>query len=114
MVTLSYELTDEQIKNLIDIYKERYHKHPNLELIVYGREEMMVSKFNLLKMYNKKGSNFYLRDRYHKLYNILEDDNFMYIYNYKARNNVDKINDYFAMGINNVRINLLDEENANS
>lgn len=108
-ITLSYELSDNQIKNLLLNYKKRYNKHPNLELIIYGKEEMMISKFNLLKMYKKEGNNFYLKDRYHKLYNVRDIDNLMYIYNHKERDNLSKMNDYFAMGINNLRINLLDE-----
>lgn len=108
-ITLSYELSDSQIKKLLLNYNERYNKHPNLELIIYGYEEMMISKFNLLKMYKKEGNNFYLKDRHNKLYKVREIDNLMYIYNYKTRDNLNKMNDYFAMGINNLRINLLDD-----
>lgn len=108
-ITLSYELSDDQIKDLLLNYKKRYNKHPNLELIIYGKEEMMISKFNLLKMYKKNGNNYYLKDRYHKLYNVRDIDNLMYIYNYKERDNLKRIDDYFNMGINNLRINLLDK-----
>ncbi|MCI9434621.1 MAG: U32 family peptidase [Bacilli bacterium] len=108
-ITLSYELSDDQIKGLLLNYKKRYNKHPNLELIIYGKEEMMISKFNLLKMYKKNGNNYYLKDRYHKLYNVRDIDNLMYIYNYKERDNLKRIDDYFNMGINNLRINLLDK-----
>lgn len=107
-ITLSYELSDDQIRNLLLSYEERYNKHPNLELIIYGKEEMMISKFNLLKMYKKSGNNNYLKDRYHKLYNVRDIDNLMYIYNYKERDNLKKCDDYFNMGINNLRLNLLD------
>ncbi len=108
-ITLSYELNDEQIKKLITNYRERYNKNPNLELIIYGKEELMVSKFNLLKMYKKEGNNLYLKDRLNKLYNVTQDDNLMYIYNYKARNNLEKIDYYYKIGVNNLRINLLDD-----
>ena len=59
-ITLSYELNDEQIKNLIDNYQKRYGKHPNLELVVSGYEEVMVSKYSLNKEYNKDF--LYLKD----------------------------------------------------
>lgn len=108
-ITLSYELTDEQIQKLIDNYKARYNKNPNLELIIYGKEELMISKFNLLKMYKKDGNNLYLKDRLNKLYNVIEDDNLMYIYNYKARNNLEKMDYYYKIGVNNLRINLLND-----
>lgn len=108
-VTLSYELSDEQIENLISSYIARYEKNPNLELIIYGKEEMMISKFNLLKMYQKTGDNYYLKDRYNKLYKIIEDNNLMYIYNYDVRNNLKKINYYYSIGINYLRLNILDD-----
>lgn len=110
-ITLSYELKDEQIQKLIDNYKARYNKNPNLELIIYGKEELMISKFNLLKMYKKDGNNLYLKDRLNKLYNVIEDENLMYIYNYKARNNLEKMDYYYKIGVNNLRINLLDDSN---
>ena len=78
-ITLSYELKDEQIVKIISNYKIRYNKNPNLELIVYGKEELMVSKFNLLKMYKRVENNIYLKDRLNKLYNVIEDEDLMYI-----------------------------------
>lgn len=108
-VTLSYELKDDQIENLISAYKNRYKKNPNLEHIIYGKEEMMISKFNLLKMYQKTGNNYYLKDRYNKLYKIIEDNNLMYIYNYDIRNNLNKMNYYYSIGINYLRLNILDD-----
>ena len=40
-VTLSVELSSKQVKNLIDGYIERYHKKPNVEVIVSGYREVM-------------------------------------------------------------------------
>ena len=51
-VTLSYELTKKQIEILINAYEERYKAHPNLELVVEGYEEVMISKFSLNKYFN--------------------------------------------------------------
>ena len=94
-VTLSYELNDKKIKDLINAYHNRYHKHPNLELIVEGYEEVMVSKYKLL-------DNSYLRDRFGNNYKIKIKNNLMYIYNYKKRK---LTSDYYNMGINYLRIN---------
>lgn len=106
-ITLSYELTDEQIKELIEAYKKRYNKKPNLAVIVYAKEEMMISKFNLLKYYTLKDK-AYLKDRFNNLYPIYIKDNFMYLINYKARNlGSDK---YFEMGINEIRYNVIDQK----
>ena len=106
-ITLSYELTDEQIKALIEAYKKRYNKKPNLAVIVYAKEEMMISKFNLLEYYNLKDK-AYLKDRFNNLYPIYIKDNFMYLINYKARKL--EPNKYFDMGINEVRYNIIDQK----
>ncbi|MEG0026397.1 MAG: DUF3656 domain-containing protein [Bacilli bacterium] len=100
-VTLSYELRDDQIKNLIKAYHDRYKKHPNLELIVSGYEEVMVCKFSLNKKYNR--DLLHLRDRFGNLYKVVTVNDIMYIYNYRARNNYDV--KYYDMGINCLRDN---------
>ena len=102
-ICLSYELTDTQIKNLIDAYHQRYHKHPNLELVVYGNLEAMISKYNINQKYNVDES--ILLDRFNNKYKVIIKDNLMHIYDYKKRNYQD-LNKYFAMGINNLRYNL--------
>ena len=102
-ICLSYELTDTQIKNLIDAYHQRYYKHPNLELVVYGNLEAMISKYNINQKYNVDES--ILLDRFNNKYKVIIKDNLMHIYDYKKRNYQD-LNKYFAMGINNLRYNL--------
>ncbi len=101
-ITLSYELTLDQVKEIIDNYHKRYKKHPNLEVITECYEEVMVSKFNLLDYYGI--DNGKIRDRFGKLYDIRIKDNLMYIYNYQKRN-LNK-QDYYDIGINVTRINL--------
>ena len=109
-ITLSYELDFNKIDTLIKNYVNRYKSNPNLEVILYGYQELMVSKFKLLSMYDKKGNDFYLKDRYNKLYNIREKDDLMYIYNNKEKNELNYMKDYFYIGINNIRINILNDE----
>ena len=94
-VTLSYELDDKHIKKLIDCYHDRYHKHPNLELIIKGYEEVMISKYKL-------HDNSYLVDRFNNKYRIIIKNNLMHIYNYKQRN---MTGNYYNMGVNWLRIN---------
>ena len=94
-VTLSYELNNEQINNIVLNYHKRYHKHPNLELIIKGYEEVMVSKYRL-------DDNTYLVDRFNNKYKIKIKNNLMYIYNYKYRN---MVGNYYDMGINWLRVN---------
>ena len=100
-ITLSYELDDEQIKNLIDTYHERYGKHPNLELIVSAYEEVMISKFSLEEYYQH--DNLSLRDMFGNRFRIKEKYGYMYIYNYKKRDNYDL--KYYDIGVNALRIN---------
>ena len=101
-VTLSYELDDKQIENLINCYIKRYNKHPNLELIVSGYEEVMISKYSLNKQYNK--DKLYLRDMYGNKFRVITKEDGMHIYNYRKRNMYN--NKYYDMGINSLRINL--------
>ena len=103
-VTLSYELTDDQIKEIIDNYHKRYKAHPNLELIVYGYPEVMISKFSLNEYYNS--NNLYLKDRFNNKYKVINKDNLMYIYDYKLRNIYDT--KYYDIGINSLRFNKED------
>lgn len=107
-ITLSYELNEEQIKKMLTNYLERYNRNPNLELIMYAREELMISKFNLLNYYNLTKAG-YLRDKFGNKYKIKVFENLMYIYNFKARK-IDDINALYKLGINNFRINIVDEK----
>lgn len=100
-ITLSYELNYKQIKNLINSYKKRYNKHPNLEVIIEANVEAMVCKYNMLKKYNKDSG--YLIDRFNNKYELKIKNNLMYIYDYKRRKLEE---DYFEIGVNNIRINL--------
>jgi len=109
-ITLSYELNKTQIKNIVDSYIKRHDKRPNLELIVFGKEEAMISKFNLNKLYNVENS--YLQDRFGNLYPIVIKNDLMRIYNYKHRFFED-YKDYFELGINNIRFNILDNNDLN-
>lgn len=100
-ITLSYELSDNQIKDIIDNYHKRYNVNPNLELIVSANEEVMISKFSLNKYYNN--DKIYLRDMFGNKFKVKTKDNLMYIYNYKRREILS--NKYYDMGINALRIN---------
>lgn len=102
-ITISTELTDEQIKNLVDIYHKRYNKHPNLEVITYGYQEAMICKFSLNKKYNKQ--TLYLQDKYKNKYLVKQKDNCMHIYYYDL---LDKRHiNYYEMGINSTRENII-------
>ena len=107
-VTVSYELTYKQLEDMIEGYKKRYNENPNLAIIIYAKEEMMISKFNLLEYYDIEDYG-YLKDRFNNLYKVTIKDNLMYINNYKARNDID-YNKYFKLGVSEIRYNIIDEE----
>ena len=104
-VTLSYEMNDYQINKLIDNYHKLYDKNPNLELIVEANPEVMISKYNLLTKYNLSNKDTYLVDRFKNKYKLVSKDNLMYIYNFE-RIRKENYDNYYAMGINSLRINL--------
>lgn len=106
-VTLSYELDEKRMQLLITAYKKRYHAHPNLELIIYGNEEVMISKFHLLKQFHITNKIGYLKDRFSNLYPIYEESNFMKIYSPKPRKMFSI--DYYDLGINSLRYQFLEE-----
>lgn len=101
-VTLSYELNDYQIERLISAYQERYKKHPCLELIISGKIEAMVMKYNLLKKYSIENKKAFLIDKYHNHFPLKVKNNNLYIYHYQKRNLGD-IQKYYDMGITSLR-----------
>lgn len=100
-VTLSYELTEVQIKELLSAYQKRYHARPNLELIVFAKEEMMTSKFLLPKKYHVDGE-LYLKDRFGHYYFVNIEDGCMVLYHDKRRVWRD-YETYYQMGIHSLR-----------
>ena len=99
-VTLSTEINSNQIKDIIESYKKRYNKNPNLELIVRTNLEVMVLKYKFNDYY-KTNCN-YLVDRFKNKYKIVHKNNLMYIYDYKVTKK-DDVNKYFEIGINYLR-----------
>ena len=97
-ITLSLELTSKQIDNIVNSYKERYKKNPNLEVIVSGYREVMTLKTNLNKLYNNDNIN--LVDRFNNKYRIREREGITYIYEHKKF--IDNYN-YYKLGINVLR-----------
>ena len=119
MLTLSVELDDEEIISIGNYYKGNIP----LEVIVYSNIELMITKYCPLNMLvnEKKICNvcldknkYYLVDRNNKKFRILTDVDvhLTHIMNYKPTIRLDSIDLYKKAGINNYRIELL-EENYN-
>jgi U32 family peptidase len=120
-ITLSYELSKEQIRNLIIAYKQRYNANPNLEMIVYAKQEMMATKMCLINTYVgndisncnlcKKAKKYYLKDRMNYNYDVITDNNCItYILNPKTLVLGDCLDEVVNLGINNLRLNFTNED----
>ena len=109
-VTLSVELSDNEIKNIM------YYNY-NVEMIIYGRLELMVMKYCIFKevlnycsLCKSSNDKFYLEDRFGNRYPVIRDNCINHIMHH---DNIDKINDinkYINMGINSYRLELFDED----
>lgn len=116
-VTLSVELEDDEIKNIMDNYNNKC----NVELIAYGTIELMLTKYCPLNLNVNRDKichicldkhKYYLKDRNDKLYRILTDveNHHSHIMHYKPINRIDNLKYYFDLGIRNYRLELLDED----
>ena len=108
-VTLSSELDFNKIK---DIMKCRY----NVELIIYGRLELMVMKYCPLKKclnYCDKCNNlvdkFSLEDRFGNRFPIIRENCLTHVMHFKNIDYIDDLKKYIDIGVANFRIELFDE-----
>lgn len=98
---------------------DSYNKYYNAEIIIYGRIELMITKYcPLEKLVNKdktcsickQNNKYYLQDIKGNKYPIINKQEITHIMHYK---NIDLINDidtYINIGITNYRIELFDED----
>ncbi len=80
----------------------------NKEIIVYGKPELMVSKYNIADIKLKEDTIYYLEDDKSRKYKTIKHDGITTIYdsdNINLISNLNKIIKYF----NNIRIDFLDE-----
>lgn len=106
-VTLSYELTLKQIQNIIVGYNNRYNKKPNIEVIIDSYPEVLISKFDINKLYKVNFS--YLKDEYNNMYKIYSKPNYMKIINYQKINDFN-INELYKIGVNYIRREIVEKK----
>ena len=102
-VTLSLELTQNQIKDIIDNYHSRYKSHPNCEVIINSYPDAMITKFDLNKLYNINDG--ILKDEYNNRYKLISYKDYMIIKHYE-KINTENIDNYYNLGINSLRKNM--------
>lgn len=98
-VTLSYELNKKQIRDLLDAYYEANDGYPALEMIIYGRAPLLVTKYCPLKKMGQcgkcKSHRYEIEDEYGHFPILTHDD--------------PANNDCLATILNGKVLNLLDE-----
>lgn len=118
-VTLSFELTYDKIERMLKDYKGKYKNPANVEVVVYGKPELMISEYCLLNTlmnkekncnFCKNNNNIYeLEDRVGEKYRVLNDNCLTYIMHYKNINMLNNIEYLKELGVTNFRIDFLDE-----
>ncbi len=83
-VTLSVELSNEEIFYLFAHFKEVFHFTPSLEVIVYDRVVVMNIKGNILDL-KEEEEDYYLKDHYKRCFKAFYQNGYTYIYNYETR-----------------------------
>jgi len=120
-VTLSLEMSKKRIQNLIKNYREYFKQEPNVELIVYSKTDLLVSKYCVInKCLNKKDlacgecikNSYYLEDRKGYKIPVVKD----YYCNTKLLNPrslmlLEYIEEIKQIGVNCVRIEFTNESN---
>ncbi len=95
-VTLSHEINHKQIKSLVAEYEKQTGGLPNLEMIVYGRQDLLFTEYCPLKNYNLcgkcKDKQYYIRDEKASFPLISHKDCTTTILNSKILNLIDELN----------------------
>lgn len=107
-VTLSYEMNQRQIEDLIRAYYEENDGYPALEMIVYGRAPLMFTKYCPMKKMNQcsvcRGKHYELKDAQGRFPIISHEDCTATILNGKTLNLLDELQS--IKGIEAFRLNF--------
>lgn len=105
-ITLSIENSIDKIKSIVDTCG-----NSNLEVIVYGRIEVMIMKYSPFNKFELNKNNSYsLRDRNNEDYRIVEDNGLTHIFYYKNHIISDEnIEELKKLNIINYRLELFEE-----
>lgn len=110
-VTLSYEINKKDVNNLLKNYEEHFNASPNLELIVYGKQQLMVTKYCPLKRMNLCGNckkyKYHVKDDFADFDLLFNDDCTVTVLNSRTLNLIDDLKD--IKGINYYRLAFTNE-----
>ena len=117
-VTLSPELSKERLLEFSSRYEKVFQQKPNLELVVYGRVDLMISKYcPIAKTFKTKQNchlcelnQYYLQDRVGNKFPLINDGNCnIRILNNKALNLSEYVKELRDSGINALRLDFTTE-----
>jgi len=118
-VTLSPEMTKKHLETYTKNFFETFNYRPDLEKIVYGHEELMISKYcPIAKTYDTSigcdlchQNQYYLKDRMGATYPLINDGicNIKVMHS-KPLNLVDYLSFFIQNGINGLRLNFSIED----
>ena len=116
-IGLSPELENFEIEKLINDYNSKYGIMPNVEVLVYGKLELMIMKYCPVKHINNSEScslcttnTYYLDDRKGSKFRLLKDNSHkVRVMDYQNIDKLDEIKYLKSIGVTNFRIDLLDE-----
>ncbi|MDO9630082.1 MAG: DUF3656 domain-containing protein, partial [Acholeplasmataceae bacterium] len=117
-VTLSPELSNQRVFDFRDRFLQEFNYIPNLELVVYGRVDLMISKYCPIAKTFKTKQNchlcelnmYYLEDRMKAKFPLINDGNCnIRILNNKPLNLIEYVNQIRSSGINKIRLDFTTE-----
>ncbi|MBR2891322.1 MAG: U32 family peptidase [Bacilli bacterium] len=110
-VTLSYEINKDSINDLVDNYLKEFDTYPNIEVIAYGRLNLMVTKYCPLRKLNMCGdckkNQYTIKDDIAEFPIKFNNDCTITILNSKTLNLVDDL--HLINGISSYRLVFTDE-----
>ena len=117
-VTLSPELSRERVASFHKLFLDQFYYSPNLELVVYGKVDLMISKYCPIAKTFKTKQNchlceinpYYLEDRMKSKFPLINDGNCnLRILNHKPLNLIEYIFDIKDSGIEKIRLDFTTE-----
>ena len=117
-VGLSPELSNYDVGVVLDVYKEKYGFLPNVEVLIYGRLEVMLMKYCPVNYLCSKvkgcslcfDNKYYLDDCRGNKFRLLGDENHnTRIFDFSVVDKFSDIGYLKSIGVTNFRIDLLDE-----
>lgn len=108
-ITLSIELENTQVKDILGTYINNHNRIPLTEIIVYGKIQVMTLKYNLLNNYDLNENNIYTVSTKKDSYEIQKENDYTKINSLNKINRLEDINYYFNNNVTDVRIILENE-----